>query len=60
MPLNQKDNKSKSDVIVACLVLHNLLIDLHDAVPVDEAPDNNINHVTEPEAPTTMALSMGF
>jgi hypothetical protein len=56
MPLNQKDNKSKSDVIVACLVLHNLLIDLHDSVPVDEAPDNNINHVTEPEAPAQGAV----
>jgi hypothetical protein len=38
MLLNQKNTTSMAELIIACMLVHNLLIDVHDPVPVEEEP----------------------
>jgi hypothetical protein len=44
--INQKDSDSEVKVIVAAFVLHNLLIDVYDRVPIIAEPDHDdVNHL---------------
>jgi hypothetical protein len=38
MLLNQKKTTSMAELIIACMLVHNFLIDVHDSVPVEEEP----------------------
>ena len=38
MLLNQKNTTSMAELLIACMLVHNLLIDVHDPVPVEEEP----------------------